>query len=606
MFRDDLIENPVVIIQSSQQDYYYRFHQPQEIIAAYSVAEVLPKLAQIETAVNEQGLFAAGFIAYEAAPAFDDALKINPGTDIPMPLLWFGLFEERERVRVQELIASGQVQSYGLGDWRPSISQREYGAAINKVHEAIAAGDTYQVNYSFRMRAGFEGSPLAFFVDLIQAQRPNYAAFIETADFAVCSASPELFFTLDGSNLTSRPMKGTVARGLTQTADKQQADWLQHSTKNRAENVMIVDMIRNDIGRVAEIGSVEVPELFTVERYPTLWQMTSTVRGQTTAPVTEIFTALFPCASITGAPKVSTMEIIADLETEPRQLYTGCVGFIGPGRRAQFNVAIRTATIDRQTNEAMYGVGGGIVWDSVTGDEYEECQVKARILTERRPSFKLLETMLWIPGEGIFLLQEHLARLRNSADYFGFSLKMENLLEQLTRQVSVLPNVRHKIRLLLRERGEFVIETIPLEMVQNVTPKTLRIDIAADPVNSKNIFLYHKTSHRAVYDQARASRPNCDDVLLWNERDEVTESSIANVVLRLNGKWLTPPVESGLLAGTYRQYLLAKGEIEEGVIKLADLSRAKAIYLINSVQGWRRAELVEQMTDEPMPFAVPQ
>ncbi len=399
-------------------------------------------------------------------------------------------------------------------------------------------------------------------------------------------------------------MKGTVARELTQTADIKQAQWLQQSEKNRAENVMIVDMIRNDIGRVAELGSVRAPELFTVERYPTLWQMTSVVTGQSDASITEILKALFPCASITGAPKVSTMQIIADLETEPRQLYTGCIGFMAPERQAQFNVAIRTAVIDKQSKEAMYGVGGGIVWDSRSGNEYHECQVKARILADRRPAFQLLETMLWTPEEGIFLLNEHLGRLADSADYFGFPLNRANLQAQLANQTKNLLNGRYKIRLLLDELGQIILETIPLPVQQ--AEGVLRIGVADKPVSSSNLFLYHKTTNRAVYEQARASRPDCDEVLLWNERGEITEASIANVVVILDGKWVTPAVRSGLLAGTFRQYLLENGEVEVRVIQLEDLARAEDIYLINAVQGWRRAELVDDLVGEASLFVVPQ
>jgi para-aminobenzoate synthetase/4-amino-4-deoxychorismate lyase len=595
VLRDDFIGNPVVIIQGSRRD-YYRFYHLQAVVAAYSPDSILQKLAEIEAAVNEQGLYAAGFVAYEAAPAFDPALKVNGGVEQALPLLWFGLFERRERISGEEVVSWGRESGYVLEEWRPSVSPEEYEQAISHIHSRIAAGDTYQVNYSFRLRAGFQGDPWAFFAELIQAQRPNYAAFIETADFAVCSASPELFFALEDNTLTTRPMKGTAARGLTQTADKEEAEWLQQSTKNRAENVMIVDMIRNDIGRVAEIGSVQVPELFTVERYPTLWQMTSAVTGRSDASIVEIMRALFPCASITGAPKVSTMEIIAELETEPRGLYTGCVGYMAPGRQAQFNVAIRTAVVDKGAKEAVYGVGGGIVWDSVAGNEYLECQVKARILTERRPTFQLLETMLWTPEGGIFLLREHLERLGDSADYFDYPLNLDPLQKQLEEQVKGLSSRRYKIRLLLDERGEVVIERIPLNVEQST--ESLHIGMSVEPVKTDNVFLYHKTTNRTVYEQARASRPDCEDVLLWNERGEITEASIANVAFKLDGRLVTPPVQSGLLAGTFRRYLLERGEVEEQVIKLADLSRVEEMYLINSVQEWRRAELVEQLANK--------
>jgi para-aminobenzoate synthetase/4-amino-4-deoxychorismate lyase len=260
--------------------------------------------------------------------------------------------------------------------------------------------------------------------------------------------------------------------------------------------------------------------------------------------------------------------------------------------------------IDKQTKEAVYGVGGGIVWDSTTGNEYEECQVKARILTERRPSFQLLETMVWTPEEGIFLLELHLARLSDSARYFGYPLNPVTLQAQLANEVKRLPDRRHKIRLLLDEQGRTVFETTPLGGKQAGNP--LRIGLSMWPVYTNNVFLYHKTTHRVVYEQARASRPDCDDVILWNERGEITEASIANVVLNLDGRWLTPALHSGLLAGTFRNHLLSIGEITEQIVRKGDLWRADEIFLINSVQGWMRAELVDELTEEVNFSDVPQ
>jgi para-aminobenzoate synthetase/4-amino-4-deoxychorismate lyase len=325
-------------------------------------------------------------------------------------------------------------------------------------------------------------------------------------------------------------------------------------------------MVRNDMGRVAAVGSVQVASLFDVERYPTLWQMTSTVTAKTDVSLGDIMTALFPCASITGAPKPSTMQIIANLETMPRRVYTGCIGFIAPNKRAQFNVAIRTVLIDKEIGEAEYGVGGGIVWDSVSGDEYEECQVKARILTERRPDFSLLETLLWTPEEGYFLLEYHLQRLRDSAAYFDF------------------PENVDKIR-----DGTISCQETMLTMTNE--PQPVRLGIAPTPVDSANPFLYHKTTHRQVYDAARSGCPDCDDVLLWNEQGEITETCIANVVLEFDGELVTPPVRCGLLPGTFRAWLLDQGIVREKVVTIKGLKRSKRIYLVNSVRKWRDAIL---------------
>jgi para-aminobenzoate synthetase/4-amino-4-deoxychorismate lyase len=301
-------------------------------------------------------------------------------------------------------------------------------------------------------------------------------------------------------------------------------------------------------------------------------------------PVSEIFRALFPCASITGAPKVRTMEIIAELEDSPRGVYTGCIGWWAPGRRARFNVAIRTVHIDRAAGQVEYGVGGGIVWDSVDLDEYQECEVKARVLYAESPDFRLLETLLWIPDRGYFLLDRHLNRLADSARYFGFRVNIEDIRAHLEAAASDLPAQRHRVRLLVDEEGGAQIETYPL--ARSFPRKPWKVALAESPVDSHDRFLYHKTTHRTVYDAARAEHPDCDDVILHNERGEVTESALANVIARFGSDLVTPPVECGLLAGTYRAHLLARGRIHEGLLTLADLPRADAVYLINSVRGW--------------------
>jgi para-aminobenzoate synthetase/4-amino-4-deoxychorismate lyase len=423
---------------------------------------------------------------------------------------------------------------------------------------------------------------------MIQAQPVDYPAYVDTGRHVLCSASPELFFRLDGNFITCRPMKGTVKRGRTLAEDEAQAKWLHASEKNRAENVMIVDMIRNDLGRVAEIGSVRVPELFTTERYRTLWQMTSTVTAKTRASFAELMTALFPCASITGAPKVSTVNIIAHLETTPRGVYTGCIGMLAPGRKAQFNVAIRTVTVDRQRSEAEYGVGGGIVWDSTAEGEYDEALLKARIITQKHPAFDLFETLRWTPTEGYFLLERHLSRLGDSAAYFGFPFDRGKTSSHLADLAGSFPPTPLRVRLLLKPDGSLNYQTAPLPGTPSLP---LRVKLASAPLNSDDIFLFHKTTHRDVYEKARAACPDCDDMLLHNERDELTEFTIGNLVAEINGELVTPPVECGLLAGTFRAHLLAQGEIREKVITREELPSFKQIFLVNSVRGWQKVEL---------------
>jgi para-aminobenzoate synthetase/4-amino-4-deoxychorismate lyase len=573
-----------IVIHDALTKQWLRFQSPQKIIAATHIEEVRPKLRSVEQMVQQHGLYAAGFISYEAAPAFDAALQVRSPDSFP--LLWFGLYPQPE---VIELPPPAPKPNHPALAWTPSVSRSAYDQAIAQIKEHIACGDTYQVNYTLRLHTPFPGEAWPLFLDLVQAQQADYGAYVDTGRFAICSASPELFFRLDQDQLVARPMKGTATRGLTLAEDEAQARWLHHSEKNRAENVMIVDMIRNDIGRIAAIGSVHVPSLFDVERYPTLWQMTTTVTATTAASLSDIMTALFPCASITGAPKPRTMEIIADLETMPRRVYTGCIGFATPKRQAQFNVSIRTVIVDREKQQAQYGVGGGIVWDSTSGGEYEECQTKARVLTEKRPQFSLLETMLWTPGEGYFLLDYHLRRLKDSAVYFNFSVDMIQIREKLTELVGSLPDERHRVRLLVASKGDITCQAILLGKRDPSPP--VRLSLAPTSVDAGNPFLYHKTTHRQVYEAARAACPDCDDVVLWNERGEITETCIANIVVELAGELMTPPVSCGLLAGTFRAWLLDQAKIREEIVTIEDFKRSERIYLINSVRQWREGFL---------------
>lgn len=565
------------------RDAWLNFSEPTHILAAYRVDEVLPVLRIVESHVANRGLYAAGFISYEAAPAFDAALCVRR-PDPAFPLLWFGLFRSAKPMTLPPPSGTCKLA------WRPDISRSAYHTAIERIKHLIAAGETYQVNYSFRLKSPFRGEPIDLFLQLAAAQPSRNAAYIETETFAICSASPELFFSLEDKTIVARPMKGTMPRALTPLEDAQQAIRLQTSEKNRAENVMIVDMMRNDLGRIAEIGSIEVPFLFTIERYPTVWQMTSTVQARTDALLSDILCAVFPCASITGAPKPRTMQIIAELESSPRHLYTGALGFIAPERRAQFNVAIRTVLVNRCTLMAEYGVGGGIVWDSTTEGEYEECLTKARVLTDVRPSFELLETILFTPENGFFLLDEHLERLRSSCGYFDFSFDERAVLKALLDAVQGTGTDALRIRLTLGSDGSPRVTATPMSVHEADVPVRLRF--AAAPVDSHHHFLYHKTTHRTLYEEALRNVGDCDDVILWNERGEITESTNANIVVELDGVMYTPPVASGVLPGTFRQRLLRDGCITERVMKREDVVRSRQLFLINSVRKWRKAMLV--------------
>jgi para-aminobenzoate synthetase / 4-amino-4-deoxychorismate lyase len=580
------------------------FTNPHQIIIAEKLEDVLPALRETEDLVNVNGWHAAGFLSYESASAFDRAhitRTERSAAQSKCPFLWFGLYPAPRLVTKPEPDSAKPALT-----WLPTTDRDTYNAALAQVKNHIADGRTYQVNYTMRLQADFHADPWNFFLHLSQSQN-NYAAYIDTGRFVIASASPELFFQLDGNTITCRPMKGTAKRGRMTLEDKEQADWLRNSEKNRAENVMIVDMIRNDLGRIARVGSVQVPELFTVEKYPTLWQMTSTVTAKTDASLTRIFSALFPCASITGAPKVSTMRIISELETTPRNIYTGSIGYIAPNRKATCNVAIRTALIDRETQTAEYGVGGGIVWDSTSTDEYAEALLKARVLTESTPEFSLLETMVWTPEEGFFLREKHVARLLDSANYFDFPIKRRGgvtpplppheIVNVYLEEISSQFNSPQRVRLLLDKNGDLSGESKPFTDSENQHP--LKVCLAKGSIHSGNVFLFHKTTYRDIYTQAsgsvgakpRQEQARYEDVLLFNERGELTEFTIGNLVVEMDGRFYTPPVSCGLLPGTFRAHVVETGQVVERTVRIEELKNCSRIFLVNSVRRWQEVQV---------------
>jgi para-aminobenzoate synthetase/4-amino-4-deoxychorismate lyase len=558
----------------------YAFADPVGEVVAMEFSQVRQALVEVERAVGE-GLHAAGFLCYEAAPGLDSALVA--GGKGELPLVYFALCERRE-----EGADRSGTGTYELGAWAPSVSRSDYETDIERIRAYIAAGDTYQVNYTLRLRSGFQGDARALYRDMCLAQEAAFCAYFDLGRHVLLSASPELFFRLREGRFTARPMKGTRPRGRWSEEDLQLAVELRESPKDRAENVMITDLLRNDLGRISEVGSVEVPALWEAERYPTVWQMTSTVESRLKAGVAlpEIFAALFPCGSVTGAPKVRTMEIIAELEREPRGIYTGCMGYISPGNEACFNVAIRTAHLDRAKGQLEFGVGGGITWGSSPEGEYEECLVKARVLGMRRPKFELLETLLY-EGGAYFLLERHLQRLAQSAEYWGYKCDADAVRAHLDDEANRMGDNSFRVRLLLKKEGDMDVECHALAAAQ-----TLKVALADEAVDSGDPFLYHKTTHRAVYERQLSAHADCDDVVLYNERGELTECCIGNLVLEREGTRHTPPVSSGLLAGTFREWLLERGEIREKVLKIGDLERSDALYLISSVRRWVALELV--------------
>lgn len=554
---------------------------PEETVVALRVGEVRAALRAVQDAVK-MGYTAVGYVAYEAAPAFDAALTVRGGAQ--MPLLWFGLFREPQPAAPPE--AAGDFR---LSTWHSATPREAYDAGIAAIRAAIARGATYQVNHTLRLRATFEGDDLAFYQRLCAAQQPAYCAYLNLGRYRVLSASPELFFHWRAGKLVTRPMKGTVRRGRWRGEDEEMAAWLAASEKNRAENVMIVDLLRNDLGRVAEVGSVRVPRLFDIERYPTLFQMTSTVTATPRPDLTleELFAALFPCGSITGAPKVSTMRLIAQLERDPREVYCGAIGYLTADGEAMFNVAIRTVWLDTERGTAEYGVGGGITWDSTAEEEYREALTKAALLTEPRPTFDLLETLRLEDG-AYPLLEGHLSRMADSATYFDFPFPDAALRAALDNVARTFPHEPRRVRLLLSPTGAVRAESAPLPPPP---PEPPRVVLASTPISPTDRFLYHKTTHRTLYDAYRAARPDAWDVLLWNEEGELTEFTIGNLVVELAGQRYTPPLASGLLPGVQRAALLAADSVSERVLTRDDLREASRVWLINSVRGWVEVSL---------------
>lgn len=559
------------------------FRSPSQVFYAWQLDQLLPILCHVESCVV-RGAYAAGFIAYEASPAFDPNLAVS-SLSPKRPYAVWGIFSEPELVPVCDE-SHGQLDS----TWKPKFSREEYVRLVNVIHSYLNAGDTYQVNFTFPLEGTFQGDPLAIYRRLCQSQPSDTAAFVDLGAVVIASASPELFFELDGNTLRTRPMKGTMPRGLWPAADIVQCQLLRNSPKQRAENLMIVDLLRNDMGRISEIGSITVEKLFAIERYPTVWQMTSTVASRTDASIVEILRALFPCGSVTGAPKIRTMQIIRDLEAWPRWVYCGAIGWMAPNRRCRFSVPIRTVVLEPLTRRAFYNVGSGIVTDSQPETEYEECLAKARILTTSPlPEFDLLETLRYEQGSFAFFPQ-HLARLGASAEYFGFPWNERAVVDALDEF-----SKRHRdgasplrVRLVYSRHGRVRIESAPLEPF----PTPLRVAVGSPEVRPDDVTLYHKTTCRDRYERVRKAHPGADDVILCNCYGYLTESTIANLVLDCDGKLLTPPVECGLLPGVFRQSLLEEGKIQEAALKPSDLVRARKVFLINSVRGWMEAQVI--------------
>jgi len=572
----------------------FRLAVPAGVVEARRPDEVVGCL-EAARAAAARGLWVGGFVAYEAAPGLDPALVVRtrePGDPFEaLPLAWFAIFERREPATLAEPDEPGP----GHPAWSPSASREEYGAAVGRIRELIAEGQTYQVNHTMRMRARIVGDERGLYRDVSLAQRGAYSAYLNLGRYRVLSASPELFFRIDGDRIATRPMKGTSPRGRFSEEDERAAASLVASSKDRAENAMIVDLLRNDLGRIAVPGSVRVPEMFTPERYETVWQLTSTIVARLPSGVglPEVFRALFPSGSVTGAPKIRTMELIAGLEGSPRGVYCGAVGFLAPpgadGPSAEFNVAIRTVVLDTEAGTAEYGTGGGITYGSDATAEYEEALTKARVLALRRPSFELLETIRHDPEDGFRHRDLHLTRMGASASYFGFRFDARSVRETMEKAVAGWQDGPARLRVTLARDGTLEVSLSPAPQAP-IGPLRVAIDDRA--VDPWDALLFHKTTRRKLYEEALARHPDADDVLLVNTRGEVTESTIANVAARLGGRWWTPALDCGLLPGTGRAEMIADGSLAERRISVDELREVEEIALVSSVRGFRPAVLV--------------
>ena len=571
--------------------------EPVGVLEARRPDEVAGVISSAEAAA-ERGLWLAGFVAYEAASGLSPDLVVRePLGDDPfadLPLAWFAMFDQRREVHPLEPVPVPERDDDAGSPWHPLTDRDAYDAAIARIRELIAAGETYQVNHTIRLRARIQGDARGLYRDLALAQRGAFAAYLDTGRYRVLSASPELFFSLDGDRVTTRPMKGTAPRGRWLAEDDAAAAALVASEKDRAENAMIVDLLRNDLGRIARAGTVRTTSMLDTERYETVWQLTSTIEGdlEPRTPAVEVFRALFPSGSVTGAPKVATMGIIRDLEERPRGVYCGAIGLLAPpgsgSPRATFNVAIRTVTLDTRTGTAEYGVGGGITFGSSAAGEYAEIVAKARVLSASRPAFELFETLLHDPEAGFRHLDEHLERLRGSARYFGFRFDAEDVLATL--KAAVPDGVgASRVRVTLARDGSVVAETSEPPPAPD---GPVRLALDTSPVDPNDVWLFHKTTLRAPYDRRRDARPDVDDVILVNTIGEVTETTIANLAVRIDGRWVTPPLESGLLPGSYRTILVRDGTLGERRVTVDELLAAEDIALVSSVRGWREAVVV--------------
>ena len=536
-----------------------------------NIKEVKHLLAEVE-AYQNKGYYAVGYVSYEAAPAFETKFQVIDGPLMSEYLLYFTI---HETVQTEPIPLTYEPISLPES-WQELTSAEEYKAAIEQIHHHIRQGDTYQVNYTVQLQQKLTADPFAIYNRLVVEQNAHYNAFIQHDDVSIISISPELFFKKDGDKLTTRPMKGTTNRGLTTETDLAQARWLAQDQKNRSENMMIVDLLRNDMNRISKIGSEDVKSLCQVEQYSTVWQMTSTIETQllTNRSLCDVFQALFPCGSITGAPKIATMEIIKKVEKQPRGVYCGAIGILVPQGPSIFNVAIRT--LQMEETKAIYGVGGGITWDSNWESEYEETKQKAAVLYRQNPKFDLISTGRIHQGKLLFL-EEHIKRLQESSRYFDYPFNAEKAHYQVEALCQSLDlNTDYRLKMSLAKDGELKFEHSQLT---NLSDDFCQARLVEQRHPLDRPYTFFKTSYRPHLN----IEPH--EQIYYNHEGQLLETSIGNIVLKIEDQLYTPPVHLGLLNGIYRQSLIAENKLKEKVLTVKDLKQAQAIYGCNAVRG---------------------
>ena len=555
----------------------YTFTQPIKELKTRNVAEVADLLAQVER-YQEQGYYVVGYVSYEAAPAFEEKLAVHKLPLLGEYLLYFTVHDRVETSPIPLTYEEVDLPS----KWQEETSAENYEKAIAQIHHHLRQGDTYQVNYTVQLKQDLNANPFAIYNRMVVEQEAGYNAYVEHDEMAVISMSPELFFEQNDRELTTRPMKGTTQRGVTDQEDLAQASWLEQDSKNRSENMMIVDLLRNDMNRISEVGSEHVERLCQVEQYSTVWQMTSTIESQLRLDVdlVAIFRSLFPCGSITGAPKIATMEIIKDLEPQPRGVYCGTIGLLLPNGRRIFNVAIRT--IQLHQGKAIYGVGGGITWDSTWESEYREVHQKAAVLYRKQARFKLITTGR-ISQKQLLFEDQHLERLTNASRYFAYPFNPKDLRQRIEKECRACASHQdYRLRISLSKSGEIELSR---QILTPLSPSFCQAKLCLQEADLNQSFTYFKTTHRphlSLGDQEK---------IYHNKSGELLETSIGNLVLKINGKLYTPPISQGILPGIYRQHLLETGQVKEKIMTLADLNQAEAIYGCNAVRGLYELEV---------------